>query len=248
MSKANLPIPELFSAGIILYTELFEIKSLDFILLRKALQIFLLLIILPLAGRGAERKIVIDSLAIGNDDLFVNYHIDGLLNDKIIEGLERGFTSQIVHHVELWKKKKVMSSISGEIVHTFSIYYDNWERKFVIITEDEKRITSQIEILREHCAVIKNLPIAKISSLEQKGKYYVSISVAFQPMSAESYQELRQWLSGQGNPDEKVKPKRNRRGRFFGVLLDLMGFGDKSFTFKSKDFILQDPKHISFSQ
>jgi len=208
----------------------------------------LLLIILPFAARAAERKIVLDSLAIDNDELLVNYHIDGLLNDKIIEGLERGFTSQIVHHVELWKKKKLMSTISAEIVHSFSIYFDNWERKFVIITEDEKRITSKIEILREHCAVIQNLPIAKISNLEQKGHYYVSIRTTFQPMSAESYQELRQWLSGRGNSDPKLKPKRKRRGRFFGVLMDLMGFGDKSFTFKSKNFVIKDTNHIEFSQ
>lgn len=217
-------------------------------MLKKVFKIFLFLVVLPVAVRGAERKIVVDSLAVGNGALLANYHIDGLLNDKTIEGLERGFTSQIVHHIELWKKKKLMSSISAQVVRTFSIYYDNWERKFVILTEDEKRITSKIQVLREQCAVITNLPVAKISELQPKGSYYLTIRVTFQPMSAESYQELRQWLSGRGNPDEKLKPKRKRRGRFFGVLMDLMGFGDKSFTFKSKDFVIKDTNHIEFSQ
>ena len=184
--------------------------------------------------QAAKTKIVLDSLHVKDDKLCISFRVDGLLNDRVVKSLVRGFTSEIVHQIRLWKTQRLVSSIAVEVNHTIRIYYDHWENRFAILTREEKRITPDIETLRERSCVIAELPLIDLAGLDPEAKYYVSIHTTFRPMSEESYQELKQWVSGRGASQQKREGK--GRGRFFGVLLDLLGFGDKSFSFKSRDF------------
>ena len=213
---------------------------------RRALIIALLPLLILAAVHGAEREITIDSLVISGDRLLLGYHIENLMNDKIIEGLQRGFTSEIVHHIQVWRSKKLFSQIACEKFYSIKVFYDNWEGKFAIATESENRLTSNVETLRRICSAIENLSLADTTSIEKNSKYYLTIQTTFQPISNESYQELRNWVSGQSQAEAPVRSKPAKRGRIFAVLLDLMGFGDKVVSFKSGNFILRHPSRIEF--
>ena len=207
--------------------------------------IFIFLFILCASVRAADKKIELDSLYIDQDQLFINFQIKNLLDDKTIEGLQRGFTSQVTHQVRLWKTTKLVSSIAAEVNHVVIIYYDNWDKKYAIVSENEKRLTGNIERLHEQCSQVTNLELTQIANLDAQSKYYISIQSAFQPMSNEAYNELRDWVSKKPNNQGSANPKKSR-GRFFGVLLDLMGFGDSSFNFKSRDFFIRNNSQIQF--
>ncbi len=210
----------------------------------------LIILILPLlilaVAYGAERKIAIDSLVVSGDQLLLGYHIENLMNEKVIEGLQRGFTSEILHHIQLWRNKRLFSQIVCEKFYSIKVYYDNWEGKFAIASELENRLTANVETLRRICSAIENLSLADTTTIEKNAKYYLTIQTTFQPISNESYQELRNWVSGQSQEEAPVRVKPARRGRVFGVLLDLMGFGDKVVSFKSKNFLWRPPSRIEF--
>jgi len=195
---------------------------------------------------AADIKIVIDSLKIESGQLLVNFHIDGLLNDKTIEGLKRGFTSEIVHHVQLWRRKTLFSKIVAEAEYDVKIYYDNWEDKFAIITESERRLTSRIGTVRKMFSYVSDFPLADSTKLDENATYYVAIKTKFQPISDETYQDLRNWIAGDAKKNEKAQKAPRRKGRLFGVLVDLIGFGDKTFSLKTGDFRIKNHTQINF--
>ena len=215
-------------------------------MLRRLNIIILALFIFLVTVQAAERKILVDSLTVNSNNLLLSYHIDGLLSNNTIQGLERGLTSEVLHHIRLWKSKKLFSAISSEVFISIKLYYDNWEDKFRIITDTENRLTTQVETVREFCSQVRNFPLIDISELEPNNKYYISIETTFKPVSAETYQDLSEWLSGSSNSEEKEKPKKGGQNKIFGVLLNVMGFGDKVLSYKTKDFIISEDKKIQF--
>ncbi|MBN2001049.1 hypothetical protein JW935_26120 [candidate division KSB1 bacterium] len=187
---------------------------------------------------SAPRKILLDSLDVRDGRLCLSYHVENLFNKKMLQGLESGFTSDIIHQISLWKSQKVISSIVDETLLTVKVYFDDWESKYAIVTEKEKRLTTQINKVKEMCSIISVLPLADSISIEPDTKYYLTIQLKVQPISTEKYQELRQWISGGSDPPKSTT--RTKRNRFFEMLIDVMGFGDKTLAFKSKSFYIQD--------
>ncbi len=202
------------------------------------IRIFFLLFIVVQSVSGGPRRIVLDSLEIHNGQLCVSYHVDNLFNEKMVQGLESGFTSDIIHQISLWKSQKVISSVVDEALITVKVYYDDWDNKYAIVTEKEKRLTTQINRVKEMCSVITSFPLTDSTTLETDAKYYLTIQLKIQPISTEKYQELRQWISGGSDPPKPTT--RTKRNRFFEMLIDVMGFGDKTLAFNSKHFYVKD--------
>ncbi len=208
--------------------------------MRYSTLIIFIIFFLVSIGHGAERKIVVDSLVVSNNRLCLSYHIDGLLNNNTIQSLERGLTSEVLHHIRLWKSKKLFSSISAEALISIKILYDNWEDKFRIITDTENRLTTQVETVRQICSEVHSFILADITELEAESKYYISVETIFKPVSAETYDDLNSWLSGKSGADSKEKPKTGGQNKVFSVLMNVMGFGNKVLSYKSGDFIIDN--------
>jgi hypothetical protein len=207
--------------------------------------IILLLLLWISLTPAADTKLEIDSLFVEQDQLYINFHINNLLEKKTIEGLQRGFTSQIEHQVRLWKTTKLVSSIEAEVSHTIIIYYDSWENKFAIVRENEKRLTGNVDRLTDQCSNVTGLYLTLTTKLNAESKYYISIQSSFQPMSDEAYNDLREWMSQK--PDKTSENKTpKKRGRILGVFLDLMGFGDSNIICKSRDFYIRNNSEIEF--
>ena len=194
---------------------------------------------------GIEKKVVLDSLVLDAGQLRLSYHVEGLLDSKMTEGLQKGFTSEIVHHVCLWKSKKVISSISSEIIYPVKVFYDEWQSKYAVATTTESRLTAHLETVDEMCSGLRHFALCDTSSLDEEAKYYLTIEVKIQPISNESYQELRDWISGSTDKQDE-RPQKAKRGRFAGMLMDMMGLGDKTLLHKSKDFVITGKRTIDF--
>ena len=201
-----------------------------------------LIIVLFSYGYAAE-SVVIDSLRVHDNLLDLSYHINNLLSEKGTQALERGITAEVVHHIQLWRKKGFINPMEKEYIYSIKIVYDSWERKYRIISEDENRLTSQLETVKQKCTVLTDYPISEIADLEQNEKYFVSISVKFQPISAESYNAISDIFT---KDEKKQEVKQKDKKGYFGVLVNLLGFGDKEFSVKSNDFIITDTGAIKF--
>lgn len=184
---------------------------------------------------AAKRQIVLDSLWVQQGELRLSFHVDDLLDDKAIQGLQRGFTSEISHLVQLWQVKGVISQVMVQLPLIIRVYHDNWSQKFAVISEAESRLTSQIETLRRICTSVQAAAIVPTARIEPDARLFLTVTTTFQPISDETYGELRAWVSGRTSDNSKASLK---RGRFFGFLVDLLGFGDRALHFKTDSFVI----------
>jgi len=189
------------------------------------------------------KSVIVDSLRAAAGELVLSYHIENILSAKGSQALERGITAEVVHHIQLWQKKGFINPLEKEYIYSVKIFYDSWEKKYRILSEDENRLTSQIETVKEKCSIVKSLPIVMMADLQKNKKYFISISVTFQPISAESYNALSDIFSKEKKQQEGKK--KNKQG-YLGVLVNLLGFGDKEFSGKSRDFYITDTGLINF--
>jgi hypothetical protein len=206
-------------------------------MLGRAAKTLYFLCLLSIPAIAKEQLTVLDSLYVSGHKLFACFHINNLLDDKAVAALQRGLTSEVVHHVQLWNASKILDPQIFEGFYSISIYFDSFSQKFAISAPSEKLLTANLETVRNKCAVVTGYALADSSRLVDCERFYLSIRTTFKPISDQSYFELRDWMAGKVLPEQKAAESK-KRGKVYSVLFDLMGFGDKDLAFKSRDFII----------
>jgi len=195
---------------------------------------------------GATRRVLVDSVKIKSEVLLVDFTIDGIIDQKTAEGLQKGLTSTIEYQVQLWEKRSGwFNSLIAEQDVRMKVLFDNWEKKYVILSAEESRLTSSLETVREKCSQMQNIDIVPISKLKKNKKYFITVKAILRPFSVENYQEIKNWLSGQAKNldleklDDTEKQEKRFKGGLLKMFLALTGFGDRVITGKSSDFKIE---------
>jgi len=196
--------------------------------------------------QAANQRVVIDSVKINSGSLTLDFHVDEIIDEKVAEGLQKGLTSTIEYQVELWEKRgKLINHLVIQQDIRMKVFYDNWEHKYVIMSAEEKRLTSSLETVKEKCSQVQNFNIIPTDKLRGKNKYFFNIKVILRPLSMENYQEIKHWLSGRaknfklGDLDDTEKQEKKLKGGLFKMFLALTGFGDRVISGKCDDFMIQ---------
>ncbi|MBN1560599.1 DUF4390 domain-containing protein [candidate division KSB1 bacterium] len=211
--------------------------------MKSILKIFLVAAVLAVSASSAQHGAV-DDFKIIDSSLCVSYHIDELLNEKSIEALQRGVQSEVVHKIQLWQQKSFINPLEKELDYWIKIVYDNWEKKYRIETRDGYRLTPNIETVKKQCAFVEYFPLADLRELVRNRKYYVSVQVTFQLISAESYSALNDIFTGE---KKNAETQEKKTGGFVSVLVNLLGLGNKEFSLKSRDFIVTESDQFEYS-
>jgi hypothetical protein len=196
--------------------------------------------------QAANKRVVIDSVKINSGSLMLDFHVDEIIDEKVAEGLLKGLTSTIEYQVELWEKRGVLNRLAVQQDVRMKVFYDNWEHKYVIMSAEEKRLTSSLETVKEKCSQVQNFIMIPIDKLKSKNDYFFNIKVILRPLSIENYQEIRHWLSGKAKNfklndlDDTEEQEKKFKGGLFKMFLALTGFGDRVISGKCDDFKIQD--------
>jgi hypothetical protein len=196
-------------------------------------------VLLPAAAGAADPQVVVDSLAVHDEQLYISYHVSDLIDAKTINGLENGFTSMALHRIYLWKRKGLISQQISETVHPIRLSYDRWQQQFFLEAKDETRWTKSVAHVQRFGSQLADFFICPTTNLTTDAVYYLSIQVTLQPVSEETYEELRTWLSRSRAKTDSTRSTGKQRGQFFSLLLNVLGFGDRFYTAKSQDFRLR---------
>lgn len=210
------------------------------------LTILLVLFFIPL-DEAVGKRLVIDSVTVNSERLCLDFHADDLLDEKVVEGLQRGLTSTIEYQIELWEKRgKLINHLVGQRSIRMKVFYDPWEHKYVIMSAEEKRLTSSLETVRQRCSTIENFELLPIDQLNHKHRYYVEVKMILRPLSLENYQEIKHWLSGKAKEfklndlDDTQKQEQQFKRSLFRLFLSLTGFGDRVISGRSPYFVVED--------
>jgi hypothetical protein len=190
----------------------------------------------PAWAEAADPQVVVDSLAVHDEQLYISYHVTDFIDGKTINGLENGFTSMALHRIYVWKRKGLISQQVAETVYPVRLSYDRWQQQYLLEANDETRWTKSVAHVQRFCSQLADFFICPTTNLTTDAVYYLSIQVTLQPVSEETYEELRTWISRSRVKTDSTRSAGKQRGQFFSLLLNVLGFGDRFYTAKSHDF------------
>lgn len=199
-----------------------------------------------------ETRVVIDSLRVKENYLLVDFHADSLLTAQLLNGMQRGLTSSAQFRVQLWRKRSRWfgSTMLAERSYEIKSTYDPWEQKYLIVTAGERRLTSGLDLMHRWWEQHQGVALAETVKLGANRRYFVTIELLVEPVSKESLNEIRGWLSGEvktaatrdsTQSDSTATASAGKRDdnvpdRLLNLLINLTGFGKKVITAKSEVF------------
>jgi len=194
----------------------------------------------------------IDSLRLTESYLFVDFHVDSLLTTTLLNGMQRGLTSSAQFRVQLWRKRSRWfgSTFLSERRYEIKSTYEPWEQKYVIVTAEERRLTSALDLVRRWWEQHRGVALAATKELQLGRRYFVTIELLVEPVSKESLNEIRGWLAGEvktaaqrdstanDSTDTATITKRQEGfpDRLLDLLVNLTGFGQQVTTAQSEVF------------
>ena len=211
--------------------------------MKRTLLTFFLFLLLFNFLQAASRRVIVDSVKINSGVLKIDFTVDGIIDQKIADGLRQGLVSTIEFQIQLWEKRSgwINNLVTQEYIR-MKVFFDNWENKFVIMSRDEKRLTSSLETVREKCSQISDVEIIPIEKLKSGKKYFFTVKTILRPLSVENYQDIKNWLGGKAknldfkNLDDTEQQERKFKGGLLKMFLALTGFGDRVISGESEKF------------
>lgn len=216
----------------------------------------LLLVCSPLLVNSVsaqEPVLVLDSLRVEAGQMLVDFHVDSLLTATIWEGMGRGMTSAGRFRIQLWRKRGLMlNSLVAERDFEIKTAFDPWEQQFLVQTWEERRMTKARAFVREKWERHRGLLLADSTKLNAKHRYYVVITLQFEPVSRESLKEIRGWLAGEmkgrvrrdSTQTEAPQKSRGLQDRMLNFVVELTGLGEKVSSVKSEFFRVEGGKMV----
>lgn len=215
--------------------------------MKKYFLTFFFIIIFISLLQAASKRVVIDSVKINSGNLMLDFHVDEIIDEKVAEGLQKGLTSTLEYQVELWEKRGgLINHLVTQQDIRMKVFFDNWEHKYVIMSAEEKRLTSSLETVKEKCSQIHNFEVIPIGKLKTNKKYFFNVKVILRPLSMQNYQEIKHWLSGRAKNfklddlGDTEKQEKKLKGGLLKMFLALTGFGDRVVSGKCDDFNIQE--------
>ena len=216
-------------------------------LLATPVSTFLLVFLLIASANARTRRVLIDSVSVQHDSLFVTFQAPGLFDNTVLKALRRGATTAIEYELRLWRDRKI---VPDALVSTRrwrdQVVYDHLEMKYLFSEPDTSAgVLLDLEEVMHRCEHrTRELVYTPVSGLKP-GRYFVSVSVVVEPLAVENYKELKRWVSGEARTLAERLKKRDRgreeRGRLFQILLELTGFGDRVRGGRSLPFEISGP-------
>lgn len=199
-----------------------------------------------------EPRIVIDSLRLEMNALFVDFHVDSLLTATLLDGMQRGLTSAAQFRVQLWRKRSRWfgSTFLAERHYEIKSTYEAWEKKYVLVTAGERRLTSAMDLMRRWWEQHHGVALTEMKQLQPERRYFVTIELLLEPVSKENLNEIRGWLAGEVKtsakrdstpvvvPDTVASRSYSVSDRLLNLIINLTGFGKRVVTMQSAIFSL----------
>ena len=94
----------------------------------------------------------------------------------------------------------------------------------------------ELDLVRAMLERQVGIAVAPIIALSRDDSYYLVIKAALKPLTAEDVDELEDWLAGEIAPEEHEFGLLTLPKNFFGLVMDLTGFGDRNGVARSETF------------
>jgi len=186
---------------------------------------------------------VVDRVFIRSDSLLVDFSMDGLLSERIRDGLNRGLPMTMTYEVSLWRERSSWwDALESRTLTLFKVQRNVWDDRYFVDDEAGRRVwLPDLDALGRHLSRRRGETVAPLDGLEPDARYYVVVSPSLRPLTIEDIEEVEAWLTGEiseGREEGAWSVITSMPSFFFGLFVDLAGLGDKSTLAESGRFRL----------
>jgi hypothetical protein len=201
----------------------------------------------PPAGWTKDQNWRFNDIRVKDGRLRVHFTVTNLFDKEVFATLQKGMTAAVEYQIQLWKEQENWADqLMSDNLCRMKIAYDNWEKRYVLTLRDGSVKLVNEDGVWEHCAKVSGFPVLEAEKLEEGRRYRIAIKVTFQPMSIENVQDIKRWLSGEGEgvktktAEEPKAPLKRARDWLLSLVVNVSGFGDRVYMAESMPFIWQD--------
>ncbi len=193
----------------------------------------------PAARDEHALGIHVGRIAAAGDDLIVDLSIQNLIDPITEEALERGVPVTLVLGIEVWRERSAWFDRLEASCHlAYKLQLDTWDEVYVVRDiEGRQEVFLDLAEARGALEDRRDVSVAPLSALRDDSSYYLVVTAALKPLTVEDVEELEGWLSGEIESDRARKVGLLGLPRaFFGVILDLTGFGARDDELRTPSF------------
>jgi hypothetical protein len=196
------------------------------------------------AGDGQTRALTlrIDHIATTDTALVVDLVAEHVIDPETARGLAEGVPATLIYEIEIWRDRPGwFDHFAGGRLLVFKVQRDAWDEVYVV--RDSQGLTlglPNLDAVRELLEHQVGVAVAPVVDLSLDHAYYLVIKVALKPLTAEDVDELEGWLAGEVEPSEHSFGLLTLPKNFFGLVMDVTGFGDRNGTVRSANFRRSD--------
>jgi len=193
------------------------------------------------AAQGAEPSVVVDDVWVQNDELHVSLAATGILDEAARETIEQGGTSAVFYTVTLYRHRSGWfdSVVDEPITIPFQVTYEPFERRYRMVGLDMRLKTEHFDEVVGQCTRLADVVLGNMAELrlDPDARYYVVIDARYEPMTVETFEELRTWMDSDNPADEQGRTRQRSMGsRIAQALMSAAGFGERELRGQSDTF------------
>ena len=198
--------------------------------------LWLLLLAAPASARDAQV-----SVFRGEDDLLVDVHTEGLIDDDVQRALRSGLPARVRLRVVLWARRAVLwdepvtdVQIDLRVVHVLL------DDRYDVLDDTGRLVFTSTEVVEVASWVedTRALPLCALDELDPDRSHYVTTEMRLDPLTIEELRDLRRWLRGALAEEDDRSSVERLSGQLLGVVKGKLGLGDRRRTGRSANFEL----------
>lgn len=194
----------------------------------------------------AEPRIAFDDFRPRDGWLFVDFSLDGVLDEKGLDTIRRGIPATVTCEVSLLRDRSGwFDKVEASVTRIVTVRYDVVQERYVIEQEGRREIVTSLPEMKRRLLTQPELPLAPLAGLRLSARHYVAVRARFTTVNLRQIQEIEDFLDGKIPGDEKpdTPEDTDRTGvldvpeKLFGFVASLAGLGDETWEAESIRFL-----------
>jgi len=202
-------------------------------------------LLLPAAASGQEADPAVEIGEVWRQEGELRFSISatGLFDEEAQRTIRQGGTAAIDYTVELYRRRAGWFDTQ---VHTieipFRVNFDAFDRNYRLLGTDIRLKSDSFDEVVEQCTELDGVVMGSIEGmgLDMNATYYLIVRAKYQPMTVETIDELRDWMSRpEGQPNSQGQSGRTSSGvgtRIARALMSAVGYGEEELQGESGRF------------
>lgn len=208
--------------------------------------LLIVITIVPAAANGQEPEpvVVIEDVWRHEGELRFSVEATGLFDEEAQRTIRQGGTAALEYTIELYRRRAGWfdTIVNTPLIVPFRVSYDAFERKYRLLGADIRLKTDNFDDIVAQCTKLDSVSMGSIEEMkmDMNATYYLVARVSYQPLTVDTIDELRDWVSKPGSrpPDRESAESRSSGvgSRLARALMSAAGYGEEELRGESHRF------------